>query len=117
MQKPLPYDIYRVGNSGNRQLVLQTRGIKTGEALSAVDLTAYRVLQPIGTPWFGITIGKGSRMLLADDAAAPLIESGQIEPILSAPLVPWRQGYDARSQARYDAKQEAKKTFAGRTGS
>lgn len=115
MQKPIPYSIFKLGRAGSFY-VLQTRVIATGKPLAADELTAYQVLHPIETPWFGVRIAKRSKMFLADDAAAALIESGQIQPIPPAPLVPWRQGYDAQRTARYDAKLEAKKTLAGRTG-
>jgi hypothetical protein len=99
-----PYVLFRNGRTGARYTVLQTRTVTTGEAIDAGDLTAYAVIRTLETPWWKITIAKGSRLLLSDEAAAPLIASGIIEPIMSETLVPWRNGYEADRQAKYDAR-------------
>lgn len=104
--KPSPYQFFRVGRSGSRFTVLQVRPVNGGKALNAADLTAYTVLQPVETPFWQIRIGKGSRMILADDAAAHLLSAGMIEPILSETLAPWRPAYEAAKAAKYESRRK-----------
>ncbi len=104
--KPPTYQLFRIGESGYRFTVLQVRAVNGGKALNAADLTAYTVLQTVETPWWKVTIGKGSRMLLADDAAAPLLSEAMIEPILSETLVPWRLAYEAAQAAKHESRRE-----------
>ncbi len=103
--KPPVYQLFRVGTS-SRFTVLQVRSVKDGKALNAPDLTAYTVLQPVETPWWKIRIGKGSRMILADDAAAPLLAQAMIEPLFSETLVPWRPAYEADKAAKYESRRK-----------
>ncbi len=103
--RPPTYQLFRVGMTG-KYTVLQVRAVKGGKALNAADLTAYAVLQPVETPWWKITIGKGSRMILADDAAAPLLAQAMIEPLFSETLVPWRPAYEADKAAKYESRRK-----------
>jgi len=99
--KPPIYHLFRVGRGKTKFTVLQLRGVTTGEPLYAADLAVYLVLLPLPTPWWEIRIGKGSRMMLAPDAAAPLLAGAVIEPILSETLIPWRHAYEADQAAKY----------------
>jgi hypothetical protein len=112
--KPPTYQLFRVGEIGVKFTVLQVRAVNGGKALNALDLTAYVVLRPVETPWRKVTIGKGSRMLLADDAAAHLLSEAMIEPILSETLVPWRPAYEAAQSAKYESR---RKDRHGKNGS
>lgn len=105
--RPPTYALYRVGRSGTKFTVLQLRAVNGGSAVNAADLAAYAVVRPVQTPWWKITIGAGSRMLLADDAAGPLLAEGMITPLLSETLVPWRPAYDADRAAKHDARKRA----------
>lgn len=103
--KPSPYTLFRLGK-GNRFTVLQTRTINGGKAVNVLNLTCYAAVKTIQAPWWKITIGPGSRMLLAADAAAELLSEGMIEPILSETLIPWRQGHEARQSERFAARKK-----------
>ncbi len=102
--KPPTYQLFRIGRSGSKFTVMQLRAVQGGEALHAADLTAYTVLEKLETPWWKITIGIGSRMILADDAAASLLASGTIEPIFSETLLPWRPAYEAAMVEKYEKR-------------
>ena len=106
--RPPTYEIFRVGRSGSKFTVLQLRAVNGGEAVNALDLAAYSVLMPVQTPWWKVTLGKGSRMFLADDAAAPLLSEGMIEPILSETLIPWRPAEEAAQAEKYESRRKAR---------
>jgi hypothetical protein len=103
--RPATYQLFRIG-VGPKFNVLQLRAVSGGAALDAGDLAAYAVLLPVETPWWKIRIGPGSKMFLADDAAAPLLAEGMIEPILSETLIPWRNGEESARAAKYESRRE-----------
>ena len=105
------YHLFPIGK-GKKFTVVQVRSVATGKLIHAADATCYSVLVAVETPWWGLKIDKGSRMILADDAAAPLLASGRIEPVSSQTLISWRAGFEAAAAAR----KAKKKDLAGRTG-
>ncbi len=85
---------------GARCVVIQLYHIGTGEALQAKELTCYLALKKIRTCYWQADIPAGSKLFLADDAAAVMLDAGTLEPIPPAVLLPGRAGQEAaRRQA------------------
>jgi hypothetical protein len=98
-----PYEIFRSSKSG-KCLVIQKRDLVTGEPIPAPDLRTYVALDTIRTPFDGITIKAGSRIILADDAAVALIANGGIQ--LEAPevLIYWKDAAEAKQAEKYESR-------------
>ncbi len=95
---PPVYQFYRKSKSGT-YTVIQLRDHVSKETVNVLDLACYEVKSPLKTPYWGITVGKGSRMFLIPSAVAEMLAAGTVVPFESVVCMPWRLGYEANAAA------------------
>jgi hypothetical protein len=93
MNPPARYAVHRLAR--HRFLVIEN---------AEVPLAPYRATVSISSPWAGVKIGVGSVLLLADGTASQMRAGGGIESIAAEVLVPWREAYEAKRLARWEAR-------------
>lgn len=87
------YKLFKIGRG--RFLVLEN---------TDAPLSPYRATAPIGTPWAGARIGIGSTLLLSDETAEKMLAQGGIVALVPFALRPWREAYEEKQAARYEAR-------------
>jgi hypothetical protein len=105
--KPPTYTLFT--NSAGRwplYTVVQLRRLESGELLTTSEVKLYVAKEAVETPWWRLRIAKGSKLLLADDAAKDLVESGTIAPLIAVPLIPWRNGQEAAQAEKYHSRRK-----------
>lgn len=89
------FRFFKTSAAGNVTTGIQLVRMATGEPLPASELTCYRVAaKRIVSPWFKIEFQAGSRIFLAEDAAAGLLAAGLIEKTYDEPLLKHRGGHE-----------------------